>query len=275
MGDTSHPEYVLGHAAGELERLIRQAAFFGDLTAHTLKLAGLGPGMRVLDVGCGAGDVSLLAASIVGPSGSVTGVDVNADAVTFARARIESAKIPNITIEAGDITKLPYAAEFDAVIGRLVLMYLGDQVAGITAFRSYLKPGGLIYSQEFCVPGLMSEPHVQTYWQARHYIEETFARAKIPLYTGMLLTRIYGEAGLPAPALLGMSRIESGPDSPAYEYMAQTVRSLLPLIEKTGVATAAEIQIDTLAARLREETLASNATLHLPELIAAWTRMPR
>lgn len=274
MSPAEHPEYVMGHAAGEFDRLIRQAAFFGDLTAHTLKLAGLAPGMRVLDVGCGAGDVSLLAASIVGPSGRVTGVDLNADAVKFARARIEAAKIPNITIESGDITKLSYAAQFDAVIGRLVLMYLGDPVAGIKAFRRYLTPGGLIYFQEFCVPGVMSEPHVQTYWQARHYIEETFARAKIPLYTGMLLTRIYRDAGLPAPALLGMSRIESGPDSPAYDYMAETVRSLLPLIEKTGVATAAEIQIDTLASRLRDETLALNATLHLPELVAGWTRVP-
>jgi ubiquinone/menaquinone biosynthesis C-methylase UbiE len=272
---TEHPEYVLGHAASELDRLIRQAAFFGDLTEHTLRKAGLAPGMKVLDVGCGAGDVSLLAASIVGPSGSVTGVDMNADAVKFARGRIDSAKIPNITFAAGDITQLSYSAEFDAVIGRLVLMYLGDQAAGMKAFRSYVKPGGLIYFQEFCVPGVMSEPLVETYRQARHYIEETFARAKITLYTGMHLPRIYRQAGLPVPALLGMSRVESGPDSPVYEYMAQTVRSLLPLIEKTGVATAAEIQIDTLAARMREETVAANATLHLPELIAAWARLPR
>ena len=85
MSTAENPEYILGHAASELDRLIRQAAFFGDLTAHTLKLAGLGPGMRVLDVGCGAGDVSLLAASIVGPSGSVTGVDMNADTVKLAQ----------------------------------------------------------------------------------------------------------------------------------------------------------------------------------------------
>jgi ubiquinone/menaquinone biosynthesis C-methylase UbiE len=274
MSTTENPEYILGHAAGELDRLIRQAAFFGDLTAHTLTLAGLGPGMRVLDVGCGAGDVSLLAASLVGPSGSVTGVDMNADAVQFTRARIERAKIPNITIEAGDITKLPYAAEFDAVIGRLVLLYLGDQVGAVKAFRNYVKPGGLIYFQEFCPPGVMSVPPIRTYEKARHYIEETFARAKITLYTGMHLAGMYREAGLPAPAMLGMSRVESGPDSPAYEYMAQTVRSLLPLIEKTGVATAAEIQIDTLASRMREEAVASNATLHLPELIACWTRVP-
>ena len=130
MSTAENPEYILGHAASELDRLIRQAAFFGDLTAHTLKLAGLGPGMRVLDVGCGAGDVSLLAASIVGPSGSVTGVDMNADTVKLAQSRIEGAKISNVTIEAGDITKLPYAGEFDAVIGRLIVLYLGDPGGG-------------------------------------------------------------------------------------------------------------------------------------------------
>src|SRR6187455_456307 len=107
MTDHAHPEYVLGHAAEELDRLIKQGAFFGDLTEHTLKKAGLGPGMKVLDVGCGAGDVTLLAASIVGPAGSITGVDMNADSVNLARSRVEAAKIPNVTFEAGDITKLP------------------------------------------------------------------------------------------------------------------------------------------------------------------------
>jgi len=274
MSGAEHPEYILGHAANELDRLIRQAAFFGDLTAHTLKLAGLTPGMRVLDVGCGAGDVSFLAASIVGQRGAIVGVDQNADAVALAQSRVKATGLTNVAFEVGDITRLAYVSEFDAVIGRLVLLYLGDPVAGVKSFRRYLKPGGLIYFQEFCVPGVMSEPVVRTYQQARHYIEESFARGKITLYTGMHLTRIYREAGLPAPSLLGMSRVESGPDSPAYEYMAQTVRSLLPLIEKTGVATAADVQVDTLAARMREETVALNATLHLPELIAGWTRVP-
>ena len=68
---TERPDYVLGHSEDELKRLIDQARFFGDLTAQVLHLAGLGPGMRVLDVGCGAGDVSFLAASIVGPQGVV------------------------------------------------------------------------------------------------------------------------------------------------------------------------------------------------------------
>ena len=275
VSTAENPEYILGHAASELDRLIRQAAFFGDLTAHTLKLAGLGPGMRVLDVGCGAGDVSLLAASIVGPSGSVTGVDMNADTVKLAQSRIEGAKISNVTIEAGDITKLPYAGEFDAVIGRLIVLYLGDPAAGMKAFRSYVKPGGLVYFQEFGQPQMTSIPPVPLYDQARQWIEAAFQRGNIELYMGMRLAALYRAAGLPAPSMLGMSRIETGPDSGAYEYLAQTLRSLLPLIERTGVATKDQIDIDTLAARMREQAEAVNAVVRVPELIAAWTRVPR
>ncbi len=267
----AHPEYVLGHAAGELDRLIKQAAFFGDLTAHTLQVAGLAPGMRVLDVGCGAGDVSFLAASMVGSTGSVVGVDQNADAIALAAGRIANAGLTNVRFEQGDITALAYRREFDAVIGRLVLLYLGDPVQGVRAFSSYVKPGGLIYFQEFARPGLASVPVVPLYDRARGWLDEAFARAKIDLYMGMRLPGIYLAAGLPFPQLLGMSRVEGGVASPAYEYVAHTVRSLLPLIEKTGVATREEVDIDTLAQRLREQVVSSNAVIHAPELIAAWT----
>jgi ubiquinone/menaquinone biosynthesis C-methylase UbiE len=72
---TQNQSYILGHADEELDRLISQANFYGDLTAHVLQLAGLKTGMKVLDIGCGAGDVSFLAAKLVGPKGTVIGVD--------------------------------------------------------------------------------------------------------------------------------------------------------------------------------------------------------
>jgi len=79
--------YVLGHSAEELNRLIDQARLFGELTEDVFVRAGIGPGMRVLDVGCGAGDVSFLLARMVGPSGTVVGVDRSEDAVAMANAR--------------------------------------------------------------------------------------------------------------------------------------------------------------------------------------------
>ena len=68
--------YPLGYSETEFKRLERQGAFLRDLTEDVLRSAGLALGMHVLDVGCGVGDVSLLAATLVGPTGAVPSVNV-------------------------------------------------------------------------------------------------------------------------------------------------------------------------------------------------------
>src|ERR1700730_18592339 len=67
--------YVLGHSQDEIGRLIDQAAIIRPTTERLLRSAGIERGMHVLDLGCGAGDVSMLAGKLVGPSGSVLGID--------------------------------------------------------------------------------------------------------------------------------------------------------------------------------------------------------
>src|SRR5438270_11717355 len=79
--------YVLGHADAEVQRLLLQGRLYNDYTEHALRLAGLRPGMRVLDIGSGPGDVSLIAARLVGPTGSVLGVDAAPAMVELARTR--------------------------------------------------------------------------------------------------------------------------------------------------------------------------------------------
>ena len=79
--------YVLGHADVEVQRLLLQGRLYNDYTEHALRLAGLRPGMRVLDVGCGPGDVSLIAARLVGPTGAVLGVDAAPEMIELARTR--------------------------------------------------------------------------------------------------------------------------------------------------------------------------------------------
>ncbi len=80
----SDPEYL--HSQAERERLIVLAKLYEQYTRALFRDAALETGMRVLDVGCGAGDVSLLAASFVGPAGHVVGVDVGRRGAAGARA---------------------------------------------------------------------------------------------------------------------------------------------------------------------------------------------
>ncbi len=68
--------------------------------------------------------------------------------------------------------------------------------------------------------------------------------------------------------------MEHGPDSAAYAWMEGLTRTLLPVIEQTGVATAEHVGMDTRAARMRNEVVAKNAVVVLPPLIGAWTTKP-
>lgn len=90
-GDTVKTDYSLGHSDAELQRLIWQGDVLRPYTERLLRLAAIKPGMRVLDVGCGAGDVTMLLARIVGPSGSVTGVDRSAQPLALAEHRAAAA----------------------------------------------------------------------------------------------------------------------------------------------------------------------------------------
>jgi ubiquinone/menaquinone biosynthesis C-methylase UbiE len=92
--------YVLGHWSPEIQRLENQAAMLRPITERLLRSAGIDAGMRVLDLGCGAGGVSMLAANLVGPAGSVVGVNRSQEVLNVARARAQEAGFLQIKLTA-------------------------------------------------------------------------------------------------------------------------------------------------------------------------------
>jgi ubiquinone/menaquinone biosynthesis C-methylase UbiE len=142
------PDYVFADRSEEQRRLQSQAEIFDPLTERVFRAAGLRPGMRVLDLGSGAGDVAMLAARLVGRDGQVVGVERDRAAVAGARARLERAGVTNVEFVEGDVQTLDgLEGGFDAVVGRLVLMYLPDPVAAITRAAGLLRPGSLSASR--------------------------------------------------------------------------------------------------------------------------------
>ena len=112
--------YVLGSSLSEHERLVRQAGLIADSMRHMLTEAGVGPGMRVLDVGCGMGDVSLVASTFVGTSGHITACDANPQVIAQARERFDAAGINNVNFVVADTLADRLHAEgsaLDAVYG--------------------------------------------------------------------------------------------------------------------------------------------------------------
>ena len=220
------PRYILGHDRDELDRLIDQARFFGDLTEEVLRRAGVEPGMRVLDVGCGTGDVSFLAARLVGPTGAVLGVDRSAEAVEVAQGRARDAGLGNVSFVVQDLSEVTVAAPVDALVGRLVLMYLDDPGAALRRLLEGVRPGGVVAFQEMDMGAFTCEPDCALWTATGDRVVQTFARAGIDHRTGLKLARIFRGAGLPAPQTLQGARVESGPDSPVYAWVAQTTRTL-------------------------------------------------
>jgi len=118
--DDSGAKYALGHSEEELDRLKEQARLIDPITQRFFDQAGVGPGMRVLDVGCGAGDTSVLVAKMVGERGEVVGVDRAPAAIGAAQAKGKGRR--NLRFLEGDPADMTFEQPFDAVVGRYVLM---------------------------------------------------------------------------------------------------------------------------------------------------------
>jgi ubiquinone/menaquinone biosynthesis C-methylase UbiE len=267
--------YVMGRSNAETQRLIRQGNFQRLFTQRFLTTAGLKPGMRVLDVGSGAGDVALVAGELVGPDGSVFGTDMNPVVLAVARERVQAAGCSWVTFAEGDCIELSKQGEFDAVIGRLVLIYQPDPAAALRALSRSLRPGGIMAFQElnFAPESLAAHPPTPLWTQFWIWFTDVFRLAGIDAYAGYNLFRHFQNAGFPTPQMELAAGIGGGPDWNGYEYAAETLRSVVPLLQKFGLATAEEVDIDTFADRLRAETLAAGGVVKVPDLVGAWVRI--
>jgi len=264
--------YPLGYSAAEFARLKQQGAFLRDLTADAMRRAGIAASMRVLDIGCGVGDVSLLAGEFVGPEGTVLGIDRSAEAVDLATRRAALAGQTWVRFAAADIDGFTTQERFDALVGRLVLLYLPDPAATLRRLCGLVRPGGIVIFQEMVMPLARSVPDGPQFRQCLQWIVDTFRRAGFEADMGSKLLPTFLTAGLPAPQMIVAGRVEGGPTSAVYDYMASTLRSLLPAMERLGVASAAEVGIETVAERLRREAVELDACVMPPPLIAAWTQ---
>jgi len=266
--------YGLGHAPKEIQRLLLQGQLLLPFTRQMLEEAGITTEMRVLDLGCGPGDVSLLAAELVGEKGHVLGVDSNPAVVRLAQARAHEAGLSQVFFLTTDIHDLAFSQEFDAIVGRLILQYLPDRVAVLRHLLAQLRPDGMVAFQEYDFPTHTDAfyPPSPLWEQTYAWVMDAFQRTGAERRMGMKLSSTFLEAGLPAPHLRYEAAIGSGAQWVGYAVMANVVRALLPLVVKFGIATAEEVGIETLADRLREENISQQGVARMPAVVSAWTR---
>lgn len=265
-------QYVLGSDPAEIARLDAQAAAIAEPTRMLLRAAGLGPGRRVLDLGCGLGHVSLLASELVGPDGSVTGLDADATMLEVAEQRRQAAGATNVRFVEGDVRNWLGDGGFDAVVGRLILFHLPEPVDVVRHHADALPPGGLVVAVDFDCGAVRTEPPVPLADKMAEHMMAAFRSAGANPVVGTQLALILRAAGLVDVQSFGIQAYAPPDDAGAARLLAGVTRTLAPQMEAAGIATVEELGLDTLPQRLEAAQREAGAVVLLPTVAGAWGR---
>jgi SAM-dependent methyltransferase len=265
--------YVLGHADVEVRRLLLQGQLYNDYTEHALRLAGLRPGMRVLDVGSGPGDVSF--ARLVGPTGTVQGVDAAPAMIELARTRAAEQGVPTVHFTQAAIDAIAVNEPVDAVVGRLILMHLPDPAATLRRLSTFVRPGGVIAFSENDITATSSIPDIPLFGRVTAGIARAFEAMGLSPRFGTTLRTVFADAGLGAPHMTLGTPIGTAADTDLLTYAAEVWRLVSPIAQQTGFAIDELDDIDDFVSQFREEALAVNAVITMPPLITAWTQVQK
>lgn len=242
-----------------------------EMTRRLLHDAGVRVGQRVLDVGCGLGTVSAIAAALVGPAGSVVALDRDAAILERARERAWSLDLDNVAFVEGDMTSIPAShGTFDIVVGRRVLMYQRDPLVALRGLLSALRPGGTVVFQEhdttMTPASILPLPLHET---VHRWIWQTVEREGADIRIGFRLASLFEQAGLGVQHVRAEAIVQR---AGARSDLAEVIRNIMPRIVGRGVATAQEIDVDTLDARLAAELATTGATFIGDMVFGAWAR---
>jgi SAM-dependent methyltransferase len=239
--------YPIERRAGEIERLLIQAAAIAFDAGVMLERIGVASGWRCLDLGCGPGGILELLSTRVGPGGRVVGLDADAAFVEHARARTEA--LGNVELVLGDAyrTGLPRAS-FDLVHARFVASTAGRPQALFAEATALARPGGIVAFQEPDIGTLKCYPPHPAWDRLAELCERVFALAGGDVHLGQQLHVLARQGGLQTvhyrPFLVGF---RSG--DPMTDYLPATIESLRGAVMRHQLADARELDAALAACR--------------------------
>lgn len=263
-------EYVIGGGRPGFDRLRVLSRVWGDTTDALLRTVGVGPGMRCLDVGCGAGDVSLLLAAMVGPSGTVVGSDNDAVQLDLVRAECERLAATNVELVHQDVSELEASGGYDVVYSRFLLEHVADPIEALRRMWGAVRPGGVLVAEDadfladFCEP---PNPGFD-FWEYAY--QETLRRHGGDPLSGRRLHSRFREVGISDVEFNLVQHVYLGGEGKLMPYL--TIERTAPRIVSSGVATQAEVD----AALVQLAALANDTTIAMgsPRLFQCWARKP-
>lgn len=270
---TQPSSYVLDRSREELDRLIFMSRFLAPAVTEACQRAGLSPGGRALDVGCGPLGALETLAGMVGGEGDVVGVDADRVALDTARDALEHLGIGSVRLihaDANDLTAgLVGMAGFDLAFCRLMLMHQRDPAQTMARIAGLLRPGGALVAIDFfappvCVP---AHPAVTRAWEL--VIQAMRARGASP-DVSLRYREFCGQAGLEVISERGL--FFPIPAAAVVSEAAVLLAGARATLEAGGLCSGTEL--DELAAALRTAELPAGTTAYSPQTIELVARAP-
>ena len=262
--------YPLGHTDAEHERLIRQAAQVAPITERFFGEAGIRPGQRVLDIGSGVGDVAMLVARMVGPSGEVVAVERDRNSIAKASARVIDAGFHNVSFNESNVNEILDEKPFDAAVGRFILMYLPDPVATLRSISQVVRRGGVLVFQEPTWVPVLAHLEALPLWFATASLIDKTMRVSANHDMGAELYQTFVKAGLPEPTV--RMELPMGREPYLAQWYYDTLCSLRPQIEQLHMPIESLGRLGTLVQRLQDEVAKSKTVACWFASVGAWCR---
>jgi len=193
----------------------------------------------------------MLAADLVGPMGSVFGLDRDADSVAWATRRVTEAGYKNIQFQACEFDEFTDQRQFDALVGRYILMYLPDPTATLFRLSAQLRSGAVIafFEPDYSILSV-SSPELPLFRQCEQWFVAALRASGAKMDMGMRLYHTYRSAGFVKAGSMVWHLSGCGLPAGLATFYSETIRSVLPKIVQHNIASRDEVEIDTLAERL-------------------------
>jgi SAM-dependent methyltransferase len=260
-------QYILATGGKEVERLRLLQEVYGPNSEALLRRAGLREGLRVVEIGCGSGNVACWLAQQVGASGSVVGIDNSPDQIDQARAQAKARGINNVDFQVGDANSLALPeGTFDLAYARLILMHLARPGEALKRMRRLVRPGGHVACEEMDLSCWICDPPsdlVRRFYELNVTLGE---RHGGHFRLGPSLPRLFLEAGFANPQVgANFPFALSGEQKRLLEL---TFLEFGPELVREKLATQPEV--DAIAAELARVAADGSTLLGFPLLVQVW-----
>ena len=263
-------EYSLATGEAAVRRLTALHRTYSPAGRRVLLRAGLKPGMSVADFGCGVGATTCMLAEMVGPTGHVTGIDLNASQLEQGRILCKAQGRTNaVFVEASaTATGLPRNS-FDMVYCRYLLLHLVDPAAGLSEMLAILKPGGVLVVEDGDLASAGSVPASSLGWFADLFGRLGPTRG-LDYSLARQLYHLVKAAGCPEPDIeIHQPALARGEERFLLKW---TVEEAAPAYVAAGLVTAAEMA--TILADMDRDTRNPDILVLAPRMSLVWGRKP-